>query len=43
MGKIKKFEFTDVTAEPSDNILLYYARNINMSYFYFGIGIGIRF
>ena len=43
MKRIKKFEFTNVTAEPDDDILLYYARNINMSYLYFGIGIGIRF
>jgi urocanate hydratase len=42
VGKIKQFEFIDVTAGPNDDVLFYYARNISMSYIYFGIGIGFR-
>jgi len=42
VGKIKQFEFTDVTAGPNNDVLFYYARNISMSYLYFGIGIGFR-
>jgi hypothetical protein len=41
-GKIKQFEFCDVTAGQNDDVLFYYARNISMSYLYFGIGIGFR-
>lgn len=42
VGKVKQFEFCDVTAGPKDDVLFYYARNISMSYLYFGIGIGFR-
>jgi hypothetical protein len=42
VGKIKQFEFTDVTAGSNDDVLFFYARNISMSYIYFGIGIGLR-
>jgi hypothetical protein len=41
-GKIKQFEFCNVTAGPNDDVLFYYARNISMSYLYTGIGIGLR-
>jgi len=42
VGKIKQFEFCNVTAGPNDDVLFYYARNISMSYIYIGIGIGFR-
>jgi hypothetical protein len=42
VGKIKQFEFCNVTAGPDDDVLFYYSRNISMSYVYIGIGIGFR-
>jgi hypothetical protein len=42
VGKIKQFEFCDVTAGPKDDVLFFYASKISMSYIYFGIGIGFR-
>lgn len=42
VGRVKQFEFCDVTAKPDNDVLFYYARNINMSYMLFGLGIGYR-
>lgn len=42
-GKIKQYEFTNVQARPDEEPLIYYSRDIDMNYIYFGLGIGIRF
>jgi hypothetical protein len=42
VGKVKQFEFCDVTAGPNDDVLFFYAENMSMSYIYIGIGIGFR-
>ena len=41
-GKNKVFEFMDVQSGLNVEPLFYYARNISLSYIYFGIGMGYR-